>query len=231
MINPKATVEATTIGNGSYPLIVIDDFLAEPDALIEIACQSQNYANDDSDFYPGLRSPMPAEVRACFTKEFTFLLSRVLGKPELSLRCLFHSFSLTITPANELKPIQSIPHFDDEDANKLAMVLYLFRQDFGGTSFYRHNKTGFEAITQSNSKSYTNTLMSQATTEGLPEAAYINGDSHLFSRYHCVKSAFNRCILYPSNILHSGDINTDKGLSAQPSQGRLTANMALQIEP
>lgn len=227
LVNSKCSVTLERIGQGGFPLLVLDDFLLQPQTLRQLACESDEFATDDSDFYPGLRAPLPQDYAANLPEQITPLLQATMGASGLSLACLFHAFSLTITSPEQLKPIQCIPHFDDENPFKLAMVLYLFDHDFGGTSFYRHNKTGFEALTTQNSDRYMKTLMSQASTDGLPDAAYINGNTKLFTRYHSVSSRFNRCILYPSNILHSGDINPAVGLSADPSKGRLTANMAL----
>lgn len=229
MLNPNIKLQLHSIGNGGFPLLVLDDFLADPEAMIQTAVECKGFEEDASDFYPGLRCPLPGDMSEQITHQLKDILAKQLPQPNVSIECLFHAFSLTITPQEQLKPIQCIPHFDDDNPNKLAMVLYLFKEDLGGTSFYRHNKTGYEAITPQNSKHYMNTLMSQATTEGLPEAAYIKGNSQLFSRIHSVEAKFNRCILYPSNILHSGDINTEKGLSADPQVGRLTVNMGLVV--
>ncbi len=56
------------------------------------------------------------------------------------------------------------------------------------------------------------------------EFDYINGDTELFQRIGQVPVKFNRCIVYRSNLLHSGDINPTLGLSANPREGRLTLN-------
>lgn len=226
-VNPNAAIHLERIGQGGHPLLVIDDFLLEPQQLRQLAASSQAFAADNRDFYPGLRTPLPADYVAAWPLALTVLLRQALAQPDLSLQCLFHAFSLTTTPPQQLKPIQCIPHFDDENCHTLAMVLYLFESDLGGTGFYRHNKTGLEAITPANVSQYMKTLMAQASTEGLPAAAYSNGDSALYSRYHSVAGKYNRCVLYPSNILHSGDIKPELGLSADPLTGRLTANMAL----
>lgn len=227
LVNSNCSVTLARIGLGGFPLLVVDEFLLQPHKLKQWACECAEFSNDNSDFYPGLRAPLPQDYAAGLPAQIKPLLQSVMGASGLSLECLFHAFSLTITPPAQLKPIQCIPHFDDENPLKLAMVLYLFEHEFGGTSFYRHNKTRFEALTPENSDHYMKILMSQASTDGLPDAAYINGDTRLFTRYHSVPAKFNRCILYPSNILHSGDINPLIGLSAEPSKGRLTANMAL----
>lgn len=229
VLNPNASCKAEHIGEGGFPLLVIDNVLKEPDKLRQLASESAKFDTDDSDFYPGLRASLPQDYADAFSLQITPLLQQAMGMANLSLECLFHAFSLTITPPEQLKPIQCIPHFDDENPMKLAVVLYLFEEDLGGTSFYRHNKTGFEAVTSQNAAGYMKTLMSQATTEGLPAADYINGDSRLFTRYHSVAARYNRCIVYPCNMLHSGNINVQQGLSADPLIGRLTMNMALLI--
>ena len=54
---------------------------------------------------------------------------------------------------------------------------------------------------------------------------YIRGDTALFERTASVAARFNRAIFYRSNLLHSGDIAADAGLSPDPRRGRLTANL------
>jgi Family of unknown function (DUF6445) len=54
--------------------------------------------------------------------------------------------------------------------------------------------------------------------------AYMHGANQYFDQIANIGAVFNRLIIYPSNILHSGNINPDCILDADPRKGRLTLN-------
>lgn len=228
MFNSKASIRVHKIGNGLFPLLVIDDFAVQPDNLIKQAAQA-SFQADPGDYYPGIRASLPEAYISAMVSALKSIMQGTVLDDGPALHCPFHAWSLTTQPEHLLKPIQCIPHFDDTNPHKYAMVHYLFREELGGTSFFRHNKTGFEAITNDNQQRYMKTLGMQATSEGLPDPAYIQSSTRLFNEYHHVAAKFNRAIVYPSHMLHSGMINADKGLSENPKYGRLTANMALMV--
>ncbi len=184
------------------------------------------FSKPAEDLYPGIRSPLPTEYQQVASN--TAALALDWPQDELQ-EPLFAAFSMTTQAPSTLAPIQSIPHFDDTDSGKYAMVHYLFDAPLGGTAFFRHRKTGLEQITQDTVQSYMQQLKRQASTEGLPSANYIQGSTPLFEEVCRVEAKFNRTILYPCNLLHSGLIDPSASLSDDPKQGRLTANMALRI--
>ena len=62
---------------------------------------------------------------------------------------------------------------------------------------------------------------------GVPDAAYISGDTDLFEEIALLEGRYNRAILYPSNALHCARIPDDLTLSADTATGRLTVNTFL----
>ena len=58
---------------------------------------------------------------------------------------------------------------------------------------------------------------------------YMNGDTSLFQRIHQVAAKKNRLIIYPSNLLHSGDLAQTTALPANPQQGRLTISSFIRV--
>ncbi|XOV79901.1 MAG: DUF6445 family protein [Aestuariibacter sp.] len=229
--NQQCTVHITYLGDEQVPLFIIDDLVLEPETLVDYAEQHGAFGKQKDDFYPGLRSALPSDYVSAVIMGLQSIIAQHMTLDHKGVNPVFSAYSLTTEKAESLAPIQCIPHFDTTDANQLAFVHYLFDKDFGGTSFYRHNKTGYTAIDQQNCNNYMATLKTQATTVGLPEKQYILGDTELFSLEHRVAAKFNRALLYPSNVLHSGDIDSACELSAQPRKGRLTANLALQMMP
>ena len=56
---------------GEHPVVVIDDFLAHPQALVEAACQARFErcpGADERKGYPGLRAPVPAAYSESLTE-------------------------------------------------------------------------------------------------------------------------------------------------------------------
>ena len=128
-------------------------------------------------------------------------------------------------PANKLKLLQRIPHFDSTKRDELAAVFYLFKEDLGGTSFYRHNKTGYEIIDDARRIPYFKSLEGENDSDNIPQQGYINGDTALFTRIGEQKGIFNRLIVYRRRNLHSGSISPGFVPNTDPRKGRLTINI------
>lgn len=60
-------------------------------------------------------------------------------------------------------------------------------------------------------------------------ANYIAGDTPYFERIALGQARYNRALLYPSFLLHSGAIAPDAVLSPDPALGRLTVTAFLFV--
>ena len=118
-----------------------------------------------------------------------------------------------------------MPHFDATSAGQIAVLHYLCDASHGGTAFYRHRSTGFETITPERLQPYIATLSAELERTPPPQA-YVTGDTPLFEQIGAVEARFDRAVIYPSRLLHSGDIRPSS-LSLDPRRGRLTANSFL----
>lgn len=228
-VNPQMKVSVQKIGQEQNAVIIIDDFFAQPELLIASAEGYPEFTATASDFYPGLRKMISGDYSFECQQALTPLIRETFG---LDATLLPHSeacvFSLATTPQHKLRPIQCVPHVDTHQPNHFALVHYLCREQFSGTSFYRHRATGYESITSERLEDYFKLLKSQVMNGGLPELNYINGDTPLFERIGNIELKFNRAIFYQSNALHSGNLNAE-GLSDEPRQGRLTANLLMRF--
>lgn len=222
LTHPAMQVRKHYIGNEQAPLLVVDNFIAQPELLINHASKLEFLKN--SPYYPGSRALVPLDYRQCMLTSLQDTLVDFFVLPGSHLRFSVCHYSIVTTPPTELKLLQRIPHFDSLDKNGLAAVHYLFKGDMGGTSFYRHRKTGFETIDQSRKIEYFRSLENDNDGPNLPTAAdgYINGDTALFKRFEEQPGIFNRLIVYRRNSLHSGAIANDLRLSDNPRLGRLT---------
>lgn len=223
-LNSKATIKTLSIGHEENPVVVVDNLLADPQPLLVDAFQNNTFQPSSTDYYPGIRRPIDGDYSKCLSVAILESLQGVfkLGDnavAEVGLCCL----SLTTTKQEQLKPIQSLPHFDTSNPLQLAVVHYLCSSSHGGTSFYRHRQTGFESISSTRVKSYARTLKQQVVSAQFQGKQYMNGDNDWFERIGSVEAKFNRAILFQGKLLHSGDINPMRDLSSNPQVGRLTA--------
>jgi len=221
------------LGAQATPLIIIDELCNEPHSLVDFACQhaSETFCHDAKDFYPGLRKALPPQYASDIGQHYLSLIKETFSLSQAStVTTVLSALSIAATPEHQLRPIQTLPHFDSPRPNQLAIVHYLCDANHGGTSFYRHRSTEFETITNERLPEYGALLKQQAIAAKLHQNLhYMAGDNALFERIAQVDAKFNRAIIYPSNLLHSGDIQAQLGLSSSPRQGRLTTSSFIRV--
>ena len=231
VLNENAQIEVLTVGDEQTPVIIIEQLSASVSQLIDFAEDGSTFG-DAGGFYPGIRKPLPKEYAINICKKYLPLIKKVYQlEATAKANIVLSALSLAVTPQNKLRPIQTLPHFDTTAHNQFAVVHYLCDQQHGGTSFYRHKSTGFERISDNRLTRYGSLLKQQAIACQLHKhLAYMQGDNELFSLIHSVKASMNRAIIYPSNLLHSGNINIDTGLLADPRKGRLTTSSFILVQ-
>lgn len=173
--------------------------------------------------YPGVRAEVHRAMQARFLGGVEALIAETFGiaRPFTDVEC---AYSLVTTPPSGLTPIQRLPHFDNTDPARIAVLHYLARGEEGGTSFYRHRTTGFETVTQQRLAPYSTALETDVAAHGPIGPAYIAGDTPIFERIAHYEARFNRAIIYRGYALHCADIPDGMALPADPAAGRLTVN-------
>jgi hypothetical protein len=202
-------------------VIVIDDFLPDPDAMVQAAAALAFEQSPTA--YPGLRSPVEPAVSLPMWRRVAPLVQQAFGFVSELTRMTAY-YSLITTPPEALRPIQRLPHFDGSGPFRIAMVHHLSRQPRGGTAFYRHRGTGFETIDEDRLTPYQAAVEHDLLRHGLPEAAYVAGDTPLYERIGHVQARFNRAIVYLGHALHSADVPQGTPLLPDPSAGRFSIN-------
>jgi len=225
-LRAEPKVHCFYVGNEQTPIIVIDNFFPKPQKLIDLASEQEpedKYQAQSSDFYPGIRKKSPTFYNEQMTEILLPFFASSFAQQFKKLKSILSAFSITTTAPEDLRPIQTLPHFDTVAEHQFAVIHYLCSAKHGGTSFYRHKSTGFERISSEKLVSYGQLLKQQALAEKLHlNSKYIAGNTKLFERIHSVEAKMNRAVIYPSNLLHSGDIRPEHGLCEDPLQGRLT---------
>lgn len=215
--------EIKYVGHSREPVVIIDDFHPELDAL-RAAAVNAPFARH-AKFYPGVQAPADPEYLQSVAHRLTKALQEVFcAQSGVSLvQC---SYSLVTTKEPELLPIQRLPHVDTVDLGRFALLHYLAGAEQGGTAFYRHRATELYVLSERNYDTYKMAL----EDEGLPKAGYMRGSDERFEMIAHVEAKPNRAVLYRSALLHSGFIPKGAELSSKPALGRLTLNSFFQAK-
>jgi hypothetical protein len=229
-INEGRSVRLYQVGRERQPVVVIDNLLCDPKALVELIADTADFQATQAagNFYPGLRAPAPAGYVKALSAALGPIVAQVF--PDLAGRTARTSacVSLATLRPDQLNLAQRLPHFDATDSGQIAVLHYLCDGSHGGTAFYRHRSTGFETITPERKQAYIGALGPELDHTPPPHA-YVTGDTPLFEQTGAVEARFDRAVIYRSRLLHSGDIKPDCNLSPDPRQGRLTANSFLNF--
>ena len=196
--------------NTEHRIIVIDDFLADPDAARDLALRTE-YHKDP--IYPGYRS-----TRVSLLEQLGECFEKLIGQPIFSLESLFQYQ----TAENEG---QSFIH---GDPCNWAGVLYLSKDHDGepGTSFYRHQATGQTQIKVGAD------LMFEAIEKKVEpiEIVKMTGDDRMNSeKWDCrytVPIRYNRLALYNARQFH----RNGTAWGSEPANARLIQGFFIATE-
>jgi Family of unknown function (DUF6445) len=222
----RHTIKVWRHGTEQQPVIVIDDYLDDPDAMAMRAVHGPKFAQMGP-YYPGVRSPFPEDQLQTLLGPLAPILPAYFGYQGKA--CLREcTFSLVTTPPADLMPIQRLPHFDSLEYGRVAALLFLDKgASNGGTAFFRQRSTGFETVDAGRFAQFEAALNRDVALHGLPPQDYIGDDSPLYETIAMHEGKYNRMLVYASATLHSGRIPSDFAFDPDPRTGRLTVNAFL----
>lgn len=219
MLGPNISVRLRRIGAEQQPLLVVDDVLADPWAMID-AARAADFYRPPHTHYPGLNANLPEAYYRTVVTALRGPIEAAFGLKASAALKFFGFFALATTPAERASPVQRLPHLDGPDPRRLAMVHYVCQGAFGGTGFFRHQATGFESVDASRQEAYAAALQAELARE---RASFAGADTPGYDLIDQAEPVFNRLIVYRGNVLHAGLLGRGGG-SADPATGRLTAN-------
>jgi len=231
LVNPACKLRTFRVGHENNIIVIVDDFLSDPDSFVEQESRSSNFLEEADNYYPGVRADISSDYASYLRAFFIDNIAAIFGAFDSGSWSVQSKICLANKAPTDLSPIQSIPHFDTSNVNQIAAVHYLCDAPFQGTSFYQHRTSGFESLSPERSTDYFKWLSREAITTGMPKSGYIMGDTELFKKVGKVDCKYNRIIFYKSNLLHAGDIDAKTDLSENPLRGRLTANSFISFSP
>jgi hypothetical protein len=215
-------------GESESPVVVIDDFTGDPEAVAGIADALAPFPAISVNYYPGVRrliTPADADADAYVERSCREAAQFIAGAFDIdSFNLVESSFSIVSAKPHELRPVQRAPHFDSPDPNYFALLHYLRVPPGTGTAFYRQRTTGIERVTEQNIATFVRTA--EAIEPLLAkDSGYIHSSNEHYEQIGAVEAVPDRMIIYQGSLLHSGIIPPDMTLSADPREGRLTANI------
>lgn len=216
--------EVVRIGAEQAPVLVVDDFLSEPQLLVDYAADQGGFSADTAAYYPGVRAPAPAIYSFALRAFLGAAVAEAFGLDGFKVSRERVDFSIVTTPPERLAVLQRMPHIDNTNPGHFAVLHYLCGPGHGGTAFYRHRATGFETIDQARFPAYKSAVEGELAALGPPPSGYVGGDDARFERIAAFEAVFNRVLVYRGLSLHSADIGPDASFDADPRTGRLTAN-------
>jgi hypothetical protein len=225
--------ELRRIGKEQNPVVVVDEFSGHVADIVAIADALTPFPDVDSGYYPGIRRMLSPsdEAAATYVNSVCQLAAPFIGGAfgAQGFVLVEASFSIVTSARETLLPQQRAPHFDSPDPNYLAVLHYLSVPPGTGTAFYRHRSTGVERVTDANLDLFVAAAKSDAARLP-PDASYIQGSDEFYERIAAIEAVPDRLLIYQGSLLHSGMVPPQMKLTADPREGRLTANIFVRAK-
>jgi hypothetical protein len=220
--------ELRRIGKEQNPIVVIDDFTGRLEEIFGLAAALGPFPVPKHNYYPGLRRIIErsdAAANAYVEQLCEAAGPFIAGAFDVEGFTLTEaSFSIVTTAPSDLSPPQRAPHFDSTDPKHYALLHYLRVPEGSGTAFYRQRSTGIERVTEANVARFVTTGEREAAL--LPkDSGYISRSDQYFEQVAAIEAIPDRLVIYQGGLLHSGIIPPAMSFSADPREGRLTANL------
>lgn len=228
---PDPRVETLWIGEERHPVLILDGLLTGGEDLVEFAADVAVLApvKTAANFYPGVRAPAPGGYVPALITALRPYLAETFDVPPGGQAHVTSALSMATLPVDQASLVQRLPHIDTTSPDQLAILHYLCGPEHGGTAFYRHRATGFEAVGPARGQAYSAALRAEIEARADIADGYVAASNALFEQTAAVAPAFNRIVVYASNLLHAG-VLPDRPASLDPRDGRLTANTFFRFE-
>lgn len=229
---PDPRVELLRVGQEQSPVLILDGLLAGGERLVDFAADTAELAPVKAavNFYPGVRAPAPPGYVQALVTALRPYLAEIFGVATGGKAHVTCALSMAVLPADQATWAQRLPHIDTTSPTQLAILHYLCGPPHGGTAFYRHRATGFETIDPTRGPAYLAALREEmAAGAAQADEGYIVASNALFEQTAVVAPAFDRIVVYASNLLHAG-VLSDRPVDTDPRRGRLTANTFFRPE-
>jgi|GEM_PF-963698 hypothetical protein len=190
--------------DGHFPIVLIDGFYANPDAVREFALTRRYgprqglYPGTHEFLYEGTTPRNEHERQVLASRGLVCKVLRDLSRLPLEVSDLRTDFSLVTTPARQLNKFQKHPHFDE---TPLLAIVYLNNPSMGGTMIYRNKPLGLVGLlTAQDRQAYERWLVEAASDRAMD--SYELDDPENWEPVYEIEGRYNRFAAYPGFILH-----------------------------
>ena len=224
-LNNVINVEAIRHDDPVISVYVVDDFLANPEVLIEYARDKAYFGKVgvDKTAYPGIRDRLPS----AYENTLKEVIKTVYGSSDPKVhRCMM---SLITLKPEELTSAQKMPHVDAFGDNQYASVHYLCDASHGGTAIYRYKPRNLVKIERSN-QGVMAEMIAKMSDHEKEHSGYLVGDTSLYKQELVIPAKWNRLVLYPSNLLHCALLTAPNDFGDDVSRGRLSVASFFRLE-
>lgn len=230
LVNPRPRVQIVPI-YGDNVCVIVDDFVAEPERMVEFAkTHRSRFADSAENYYPGPELALHGRFLDTLTQAYV-----EYARAPLKARRVHHvtsRLSLVTRRPEELSPGQRLPHTDafnlPRNEGRSAMVLYLFHDArLGGTSFFRPTRPEDEISAVLREAKRMDTASATRLLDA--ESTYAIASTRYFDKVLTVEPKWNRAIFYSGTLFHSGSITAPELLTDDPLTGRLTINAFFDV--
>ena len=224
-LNQTLSVEKIQHDDPEISVYVVDDFLENPESLLDYAKTSAYFGRvgDDRTAYPGIRDRLPRPYERALEK----IIELVYGPVSHSVhRCML---SLTTLQPDQLGTAQKIPHVDAFGDDQYAAVHVLCGAPHGGTAIYRYRPRNLVRL-RNDDRHVVAEMLQGVHDHPQEHSGYLVGDTGLFKQEVLIAAKFNRLILYPSNLLHCAVLSAPDSLVTDVESGRLSVASFFKLE-
>lgn len=224
-INRAARLETLTLEGGAK-VFVIDDFVQQPEALVDLArAMAGRFQAVPGHPYPGPQLSLPEGVSGELRNFFQQQMRARLGcRAFLGMQA---RFGRVLQEATTLDGRQRACHRDDAGLPPgemiAAFVHYLFRDAaLGGTVFFRSAMSPADTLQFWRDANTLDPADFGARYEIPP--GYMTQSNRFFEVIGRVPAKWNRAVFYDGGIFHSGDVGHAPLAAYREDPGRLTIN-------
>jgi hypothetical protein len=219
-----------------HPVLVVDGVLPDPHYVRRLALELRYHHRQGN--YPGHFAFVSLSM-ATFRDLVNRLYAEAIGH-QLRLHTYYRdlTFAVIDQPGDTLNPRQRQPHYDDFCDYAGILYLNLPEQCSGGTSFWRHRRTGLIAAPVkgdelrfaetfvvngvATSEEMTRLCMDEAVAD--PAEGYLTESTPYWELVDRVAMKQNRLVVYPSRLFHLPDYQEELFGSSLAAR-RLTMNL------
>jgi hypothetical protein len=221
-INNDLKLQISEIGESKHQIIIIDNFLKNPEDLLSIveSFPLERNSNKQSGFGAGWHCTLPLKLHQIKqTSQYLALNNYNMSIPnEGNPHDSIHLQINLLKGGLRCNYTSMVPHIDDA---KLAFSIFLNRDEdcMGGTMFYAHKKSGIDYqigyLNESFSKSDEYWKIYETYRRTKKHDYEIEYDSRLldeddeWEKTFLIESRYNRFIMYPSYLFHSAYVEKE----------------------